>query len=237
MQVSSKLKKILDRDGYLRIKNILNFNKDLKPILNDMEYVMDNLVNKFAPRHMREKVFKYDFKRKYTYISKLNIYDLDQHFNTRLPRDNVKKDSDYFASQSLWNLINHKKILDVVEQLIGSEILSNPVQNTRIKQPESKLPRHSVHDGLSGRTPWHQDAAVLSSVGQRLTDMVTVWIPFTKTTKNNGCMITVKEINKLGLLNHVSGYKGQVEIKGSKLLDKFKPIFLEANVGLSLIHI
>ena len=85
MQVSSKLKKILDRDGYLRIKNILNFNKDLKPILNDMEYVMDNLVNKFAPRHMREKVFKYDFKRKYTYISKLNIYDLDQHFNTRLP--------------------------------------------------------------------------------------------------------------------------------------------------------
>ncbi len=183
MQVSSKLKKILDRDGYLRIKNILNFNKDLKPILNDMEYVMDNLVNKFAPRHMREKVFKYDFKRKYTYISKLNIYDLDQHFNTRLPRDNVKKDSDYFASQSLWNLINHKKILDVVEQLLGSEILSNPVQNTRIKQPESKLPRHSVHDGLSGRTPWHQDAAVLSSVGQRLTDMVTVWIPFTKTTK------------------------------------------------------
>ena len=162
MQVSSKLKKILDRDGYLRIKNILNFNKDLKPILNDMEYVMDNLVNKFAPRHMREKVFKYDFKRKYTYISKLNIYDLDQHFNTRLPRDNVKKDSDYFASQSLWNLINHKKILDVVEQLLGSEILSNPVQNTRIKQPESKLPRHSVQY-LRGET-WHQDAAVLSSL-------------------------------------------------------------------------
>ena len=122
MQVNSKLKKILDRDGYLRVKNILNFNKDLKPILNDMEYVMDNLVNKFAKRHMREKVFKYDFKRKYTYISKLNIYDLDQYFNTRLPRDNVKKDSDYFASQSLWNLINHKKILDVVEQLLGSEI-------------------------------------------------------------------------------------------------------------------
>ena len=107
----------------------------------------------------------------------------------------MKKDSDYFASQSLWNLINHKKILDVVEQLLGSEILSNPVQNTRIKQPESKRPRHSVHDGLSGRTPWHQDAAVLSSVGQRLTDMWTVWIPFTKTTKITGCMVTMKEIN------------------------------------------
>ena len=80
---------------------------------------------------------------------------------------------------------------------------------------------------LSGRTPWHQDAAVLSSLGQRLTDMVTVWIPFTKTTKKNGCMITVKEINKLGLLNHISGYRGQVEIKDSKLLNNYKPVFLE----------
>ena len=201
MQIKTKLKSILDRDGFLRVRNVLNFNKDLKPILNDMEYVMDNLVHKFAPEHMKEKIFKYNFRKKYTYISKLNIYDLDQYFNTRLPRDHVKKDSDYFASQSLWNLINHKKILDVVEKLLGPEILSNPVQNTRIKQPESKLPKHSIHDGLSGRTPWHQDAAVLSSLGQRLTDMVTVWIPFTKTTKKNGCMITVKEINKLGLLN------------------------------------
>ena len=237
MQIKTKLKSILDRDGFLRVRNVLNFNKDLKPILNDMEYVMDNLVHKFAPEHMKEKIFKYNFRKKYTYISKLNIYDLDQYFNTRLPRDHVKKDSDYFASQSLWNLINHKKILDVVEKLLGPEILSNPVQNTRIKQPENKLPKHSVHDGLSGRTPWHQDAAVLSSLGQRLTDMVTVWIPFTKTTKKNGCMITVKEINKLGLLNHVSGYRGQVEIKDSKLLDNYKPVFLEANVGdIIILH-
>ena len=117
MQIKTKLKSILDRDGFLRVRNVLNFNKDLKPILNDMEYVMDNLVHKFAPDHMKEKIFKYNFRKKYTYISKLNIYDLDQYFNTRLPRDHVKKDSDYFASQSLWNLINHKKILDVVEKL------------------------------------------------------------------------------------------------------------------------
>jgi len=237
MQIKTKLKSILDRDGFLRVRNVLNFNKDLKPILNDMEYVMDNLVHKFAPEHMKEKIFKYNFRKKYTYISKLKIYDLDQYFNTRLPRDHVKKDSDYFASQSLWNLINHKKILDVVEKLLGPEILSNPVQNTRIKQPENKLPKHSVHDGLSGRTPWHQDAAVLSSLGQRLTDMVTVWIPFTKTTKKNGCMITVKKINKMGLLNHVSGYRGQVELKNSKLLDDMEHIYLEANVGdIILLH-
>ena len=56
-----------------------------------------------------------------------------------MPRDHVKKDSDYFATQSLWNLINNKKILDIVEKILGKEIMSNPVQNTRIKQPEKKI--------------------------------------------------------------------------------------------------
>ena len=56
MQIKTKLKSILDRDGFVRVRNVLNFNKDLKPILNDMEYVMDNLVHKFAPVHMKEKI-------------------------------------------------------------------------------------------------------------------------------------------------------------------------------------
>ena len=149
----------------------------------------------------------------------------------------MKEDSDYFATQSLWNLITNKKILDVVEKILGKEIMSNPVQNTRIKQPEKKLPKGSIHDGLSGRTPWHQDAAVLNAKGQKLTDMVTVWIPFTRTTKKNGCMITVKKINKMGLLNHISGYRGQVQVKNSELLDKMEHVPLEAEVGdIILLH-
>ena len=205
--MTNSLQKKLYENGYLIVKNVLNFRRDLKPILNDMEFVMDCLIQKYAKKRDIKKVLNFDFKKKYSYISKLNIYDLDQYFNTRLPRDHVKKDSDYFATQSLWNLITNKKILDVVEKILGKEIMSNPVQNTRIKQPENKLPKGSIHDGLSGRTPWHQDAAVLNSKGQKLTDMVTVWIPFTKPTKENGCMITVKKINKMGLLNHVSGYR------------------------------
>ena len=217
--MQNSLQKKLYEQGFLKVKNVLNFKRDLKPILNDMEFVMDCLVQKYAKKKDIKKVLKYDFKKKYSYISKLNIHDLDQYFNTRLPRDHVKKESDYFATQSLWNLINNKKVLDVVEKILGKEIMSNPVQNTRIKQPEKKLPKGSILDGLSGRTPWHQDAAVLNPRGQKLTDMVTVWIPFTKTTIKNGCMITVKKINKMGLLNHVSGYRGQVELKNSELFD------------------
>ena len=46
MKVKSKLKKSLERNGYVRVRNVLNFTKDLKPILNDMEFVMDCLIRK-----------------------------------------------------------------------------------------------------------------------------------------------------------------------------------------------
>ena len=235
--MNKNYKTLLEKHGYLKIKNVLNFDYDLKPILNDMEFVMNELIIKFVSKKLHQKVLKYDFKKKYTYISKLKIHDLDQYFNTRLPRDHVKKNSNYFATNSLWNLINNKKILNVVEKILGPEILSNPVQNTRIKQPEKKLQKKSIFNGLSGRTPWHQDAAVLSKKGQRLTDMVTVWIPFTRTTIKNGCMITVGKFNKLGLLNHISNSNGEVQIKNSEIIDKHKAVALEANVGdIILLH-
>ena len=109
--MANNLQKKLFEQGYLRVKNVLNYQRDLKPILNDMEFVMDCLIQKFAKKKDVKKVLNLDFKKKYSYISKLKIDDLDQYFNTRLPRDHVKKDSDYFATQSLWNLITNKNLL------------------------------------------------------------------------------------------------------------------------------
>ena len=42
--MTNSLKKKLYENGYLIVKNVLNFNRDLKPILNDMEFVMDCLI-------------------------------------------------------------------------------------------------------------------------------------------------------------------------------------------------
>ena len=46
--MKNNLKKNLHEQGYLIVKNILNFKKDLKPVLNDMEFVMDCLIQKYA---------------------------------------------------------------------------------------------------------------------------------------------------------------------------------------------
>ena len=52
--MKNNLQKKLYEQGYLKVKNILNFKKDLKPVLNDMEFVMDCLIQKYS----RKKIFR-----------------------------------------------------------------------------------------------------------------------------------------------------------------------------------
>ena len=64
----NNLQKKLFEQGYLKIKNVLNFQRDLKPVLNDMEFVMDCLLQKFAKKKDIKKTLNIDFKKKYSYI-------------------------------------------------------------------------------------------------------------------------------------------------------------------------
>ena len=228
--MSQNIKKEFEKNGFVRIRNVLDYKLDLEPILNDMAFIMNRLVHRFVPKKDKRRVLGLSFKKKYSHLVKLNISELDQYFNIRLPQ-NVNVDSDFFASQSIFNLIKNNKIIEKVSKILGQEISSNPCQNSRIKQPEKAISKKNLHDGLVGRTPWHQDAGVMNKKGQKGTELVTCWIPFTKTRIENGCMLAVKESHKLGLVNHDTGSKGQVEIKGKEKIDDLKTIALEANVG------
>ena len=44
----SKLKDKFNRQGFLIVRNVLDFNFDLKPVLNDIEFIMNRLVYKFV---------------------------------------------------------------------------------------------------------------------------------------------------------------------------------------------
>ena len=228
--MSQNIKKEFEKNGFVRIRNVLDYKLDLEPILNDMAFIMNRLVHRFVSKKDKKRVLGLSFKKKYSHLVKLNIPELDQYFNIRLPQ-NVNVDSDFFASQSIFNLIKNNKIIEKVSKILGQEISSNPCQNSRIKQPEKAISKKNLHDGLVGRTPWHQDAGVMNKKGQKGTELVTCWIPFTKTRIENGCMLAVKESHKLGLVNHDTGSKGQVEIKGKEKIDDLKTIALEANVG------
>ena len=86
------------------------------------------------------------------------------------------------------DLIRLPSVLDVVESVIGPDILCWTC-SWFIKEPRS--------DAL---TLWHQDATFF---GLRPHQHVTAWIALTPSNEENGCMQVLKGSHKLGRINHV----------------------------------
>jgi len=80
-------------------------------------------------------------------------------------------------SEGLFNVMTHPAVLDVVEQLIGPEILFHPQSNLRAKLPSNE----------EGAVPWHQDSLGLSPDSER-TLMINFWIPLVNVTMDMGGM-------------------------------------------------
>ena len=57
--MTSALKQQFDKQGFLVVRNVLDFNFDLKPVLNDMEFIMNELIDKFVPQKNKAKVYKF----------------------------------------------------------------------------------------------------------------------------------------------------------------------------------
>ncbi len=75
-----------------------------------------------------------------------------------------------------YDLMSNPKILDAVESLIGAEIFSNPVYNTRPKIPKV----------AAGAVPWHQDKSYWP--GANANPVITVWVSMVDATLENGCL-------------------------------------------------
>jgi ectoine hydroxylase-related dioxygenase (phytanoyl-CoA dioxygenase family) len=110
---------------------------------------------------------------------------------------------------AVFGLITHARMLDVVEQLVGPEIVSNPIQHTRIKPPEHLLNQkfHGKNTMISA-TEWHQDQGV-ATIDVDGTEMLTVWFPVFDTTLENGCLCVVPRSHQRGLLLHCPSKPGQ----------------------------
>lgn len=95
-------------------------------------------------------------------------------------------------TRGLFTLRTHSALLDVVESLIGPEILAHPQYNLRPMLPD--------HD--STVVPWHQDLAYLvpEDVGETL--VANCWVPLVKATATNGCLDVMRGSHRLGLLTH-----------------------------------
>ena len=54
--MSQNIKKIFEKQGFIRLKGVLDYKEDLEPILNDLAFIMDRLIQRFVSKSDKVKV-------------------------------------------------------------------------------------------------------------------------------------------------------------------------------------
>ena len=106
-------------------------------------------------------------------------------------------------SPAMFGVLKHPALLDIVESVIGGEILAHPQFNVRAKLPAQD---RSV-------VPWHQDLGYLEKdAGETM--MVNFWLPLVDATKANGCLEVIAGSHRMPLAHHETGLGPAGNFKG-----------------------
>jgi hypothetical protein len=152
-----------DTNGFLVVENLLG-DADLEPLEAEYAQLLDETCRRLHREGRLESTLEeYDFTWRFAHTVAACPESVDG-FNISLPLVNGSVDPDTYHAHfgsALFHLQRNARILDVVESLIGAEIASSPVQQMRIKPPQSALGEANVSHSNVGVTTWHQDTVAV----------------------------------------------------------------------------
>ncbi len=157
-------------------------------------------------------------------------FDWYQPFDISLPHADITEDTPMHFGPAVFDMVTHHRILDLVEDLIGGEITSSPIQHVRIKPPQNVVPASEGRAHVVA-TEWHQDLGVTNEEADQ-TQFITVWLAITDATIENGCL-QVAPGNWTELLPHCP--IGQIGIPESEVPPNAKPLPVRAG-GAVIFH-
>jgi phytanoyl-CoA hydroxylase len=212
-----------EQDGYAIIPQILDPAVHLDPLVREFTQIIDNLRAANLPFAQYKELgssasFDARIKQLLSNSGQLFIQDL----NISCPaKPGLPADTPIALLESVYRLLTSAEVLDLVSCIVGDEIVANPIQHARVKPPEARIaaapivsPHASdaLHQGLGitannalrKRTPWHQDAAVVTPDADT-TELVTVWVPVTDASEENGCLQVLPGSHHVGLRVHCPG--------------------------------
>ena len=125
------------------------------------------------------------------------------------------------SGPALFAVITHPALLEVVESLIGPEIVASSVYRVRPKIP-----------GMArGVVPWHQDSGYFGAHCDRHL-ILTCWIPLVDATAENGCLEVLPRAHRRGVARHYTdGPNGYLAIDDPDLPDGGAPVAAPVPVG------
>ncbi|MBT3341824.1 MAG: mitomycin antibiotic biosynthesis protein [Gemmatimonadetes bacterium] len=129
-----------------------------------------------------------------------------------------------------FEFLRNKRLLDIVESIVGPEITCSPIQHIRPKLPNGLSPSGSD----AHIVPWHQDAGVTWEEADPF-EILTVWLPLSPATIENGCLEVIPKTHGTGLWQHESRPGTGTTIVDAALPD-IEPVTLPMNKGDVLLQ-
>ena len=173
-----------EEDGYLLLRGALA-DSDLDPIIAEYEeHIARRAVELRAEGKISDLYADEPFDRRLASICRKN--------------NEIYKELDimYFRGRASFEFLINENLLDMVEGLVGPEITCSPIQHTR-----AKLPAEIPCGGDPHVAPWHQDAGVTWEEADPHF-ILTVWLPLTEATPENGCLQIIPRTHETGLMQH-----------------------------------
>jgi hypothetical protein len=193
----------LEADGYLVVEDLLDPREDLDPVVAEYEVLLDRLAARWhSEGKLASTYVDLPFAQRFgRVLREAGGVGVMAHFDISLPFKDVTVDTPIHLGPQVFRLLTNARLLDAVEEFLGPEIYCNPIQHTRIKPPEKDLPADLLTNSLVASTQWHQDQGVHLPEADN-TEMLTVWLPITDATEENGCLCIVPSSHREGLVTH-----------------------------------
>jgi ectoine hydroxylase-related dioxygenase (phytanoyl-CoA dioxygenase family) len=189
-----------EEHGYLVVEDVLDQQTVLGPVRTEYSELLDGL---YADWYAAGKVaaapegLSFHDKLLLAYRARCDWF---QPMDISLPGDRIRADTPMHFGPAIFAMVTDLRLLDLVEDLIGPEITSNPIQHVRIKPPATDLQRDEIRAHITA-TDWHQDRAVALEEADA-TNMVTVWCAITDATVENGCLQVIPGGHRAGMKPH-----------------------------------
>ena len=224
-----------EEEGYYVAEGLLDPAEDIQPVIDEYSELLSGLANRWHSEGRLSATYEdLPFGKRLSQVARETGAGYSRHFDISLPQANIRSDTPMHHGPAVFSLLGNQRLLDAVEQFIGPEIYSNPVQHVRIKPPERLFSEEDqVSNELVARTPWHQDQGVIREEADT-SQILTVWVAMSDAPVERGCLSVGPRSHRGDLRKHCYTSVRRMGILDEQLPEDRRPVPMKAGDVLFL---
>jgi phytanoyl-CoA hydroxylase len=197
-------KEQLAAEGYVVVDDVLDPRLDFAPLVDEYNAALGDIaVGLLEQGSVRSTYAELPFVDRLIQVCCESGQNFPQAFDFSLPQKGITSDTPIHVGPAVFRILTNARLLDLVEDIVGPEIYSNPVQHIRMKLP-ARAVASGLQNSLVTSVPWHQDNGVIMPEADDAT-ILTVWMPVNAATIGNGCLQVIPRSHLAGLEPHCPG--------------------------------